>query len=592
MNDPEDAIRGAREQARAREWDAERILRELGSLDLIDHAFREQCAAIRDQLVPSLMQAIHDKDPNRSLQAGVLLLHLGEPEGTEGIINSLRNPEQRVRQAALVQLSILPLTPAAKESKHRRQPPVPIQREKIFQAVSGYLDRPDSRMGNLALAIAGKLDIPEANDRVRALWKHASRKVRTDVLLWMARRHEDPVDWKIPEKLLFGGKHNPHDDYWVLAALEIYCESPHREQAQKAAELLARYVRVHGGRPDTWTANFIARAVKAVAKTGYGRERPMLENVLRSAAADWRQGAALKRLAEMEGEAGIRRLETALKDRLLRKDAAQALAKLADGRRDPALLESLMDAAQEESRKEVLSELVSALLAVGGEDALPYLERLSGRLGPHEAMRVHWLSRKITPQSAVQRLTQEGIIPQPAEETVHAANKSWKEERKPELVVIQLLAACNRIVWFDCESGTAPVDYAPLIGDLLSMAKEAFPSEAVSQRADEANGESDIQFIHGRKIVAIHARNLGDWYDVESVIRGLNRALEEDERAERFMLLYTGDQSCLVTFAPGPAFRRVAADLRLPLEDDPRSAMITGTTFEEKVRTIVKKENA
>ncbi|MFN2298103.1 MAG: hypothetical protein ACK2UB_04580 [Anaerolineales bacterium] len=591
MDNPQEAIRSAKEKALAQKWTVERILRELATVDVIDPAFREQCAGIRDRLVPSLMQVIHEEDPERNLKAGMLLLHLGVPEGTEGILRCLRNPEEYVREKALLGLSILPLLPVPKESKYWHPQPVPADRKAVLSAISGYLDQPDSRMGNLALTIARKLNIPEADDRVRSLWKHRSRKVRTDVFLWMARHHEDPPDWKIPEKLLFGGRHNPHDDYWVLAALEKYCESPHRPQAQKAADLLARYVRDHGARPDNWTANFVSRAVKAVAKTQYPRERQMLERVLRSNAADWRQGAALRRLAELEGEAGIHRLGAALSKRWLRKDAAQGLAKQVGGCRDPELRRSLMDAAWDESRPEVLRELVSALLAMGEKDTLPFLKGLSDRLGPHENMRVHWLANKITPQEAVQRLTRPGIIPLPGDDTLRKIEGKWEEHQSPIEIIVMLLRACRRLVWFDCESGKVPVDYIPLMGDLLSMAREVFPTEAVSQQADPNGEEPLIRFIHGRNAAAFRVRNLGDWYDVESMIHGLNRALEEDGREERFLLIFTGDQSCLVTFGPETAFRRAAEDLLLHFEDDPRAAMKTGKAFEQQVRSILIKEN-
>ena len=93
LDDPQDAVRTAREKAQAREWSADRILRELATVDVVDHAFREQCARVRDQLVPSLMKAIHEEDPERSLHAGILLLHLGIPEGADGILRRLRHAE-------------------------------------------------------------------------------------------------------------------------------------------------------------------------------------------------------------------------------------------------------------------------------------------------------------------------------------------------------------------------------------------------------------------------------------------------------------------------------------------------------------------
>lgn len=74
--------------------------------------------------------------------------------------------------------------------------------------------------------------------------------------------------------------------------------------------------------------------------------------------------------------------------------------------------------------------------------------------------------------------------------------------------------------------------------------------------------------MYNDKAFKFTARNLGDWHDERAVIAGLNEALQDAGREERFMQLYTGDQTCLVTFAPEPAFRQTAAVLHLPLEDD------------------------
>src|SRR5260370_31860379 len=74
---------------------------------------------------------------------------------------------------------------------------------------------------------------------------------------------------------------------------------------------------------------------------------------------------ALKRLAQLEGRAGIARLIDAMSDADLRKDALEGLASLAAGSNDAAVLAALGTEIQQGSATHI-SALVKAFLALGG----------------------------------------------------------------------------------------------------------------------------------------------------------------------------------------------------------------------------------
>jgi hypothetical protein len=589
MDDQEEAVAQARARANAQEWTTQRIISELGALELFDHRFRRHCESIRDELLPVLREAMRGPASLASLNAGFLLLYLGEPDGTDGVVACLHTLDEPLRRQALVHLSLLPLRPLSPDQPFLIESPVPLKRDLIFAEITGLIDKMDSEIGELALKVTLKLDIPEANQLIPQYLTHSSRKVRTDVLQWLARRHEDRGALAIAEALLFDSNET-QDIYWVMSALESYCASNQPELAQRAAGLLARYIRTYGQQPDNTTANLVWRAIGGIAKAQYPEEKQLLETVLNFSTTDWRRGIALERLGEIEGLAGVQRLQLALSEPSLRGFAAKGIAKLMHGQSDSLLVESLTQAAQDETRQEVVRDLVSALIAMSDADAKLVLENLSERLDPLQTMRVYWHLNNLTPRAAIDQFVQAKIIPVPSDEVIDKLEEYWEGDHQPFGFILELLHSQKRISWFDCETSWVQVNYKDLMGTLLDIAKDVFPVEAVSQQVYEESGESDVQFVYNNKAYTIKARYFGDWYDVEAVFYGLNTVLAETNLAERFLLLYTGDQTCIPVFLPELAFRQIAANLRIPLEDKYYSAMNSGVAYEQYVVSKVNKE--
>ncbi len=184
-------------------------------------------------------------------------------------------------------------------------------------------------------------------------------------------------------------------------------------------------------------------------------------------------------------------------------------------------------------------------------------------------MRVLWLAEGITPRKAPEQLVRAGAILTSPEALLLQLEESWHAERDSAAVVFSLLSSFNRFTCFDCET-SIPVNYVSLIEDLMKLGGDVFQVEAVSQNNDQ------VQFVYRDRVYCFTVRDLGDWYDVEAVIPGLNRALADTGRQERFLLLYSGGQFCSLTFASELAFQEVACELHLPLESNYRAAMSQG----------------
>jgi hypothetical protein len=583
MNDQRLSVEQARERAKAQAWTTQRILSELESIDLFDPHIKRHCRTLRDELVPALLHAVRERESFARLNASLLLLYLNEPEGTDGVIACLRDTDENLRIRTLSSISVLPLQSLGESTSVWHEPPVPLKRELILTELLRFIAYPDSTAGSIALDVATKLDLPEADRLMRPLLAHSSPKVRLKVLRWLARHGENHGALGVARSLLFASDRDFHTAYWVVAALTDYCKTNRSELAGPAADILADYIRSAVNRPDNQTTNLIWRALKGIAAAHHPEERQLLETVLHSSADDWRRGVALERLGDLEGEAGLERLQHALSDATLRKYAAKSIARTAEGHSLPGLIDALVSAAQTETRERVLGELIGALIAVGVAPAT--LEQFSDRLNPGDVMRVHWLVNRLTPRMAIDRLVEAGVIPRPEEDVIRKIEDRWQQQRSPYSIILDLLAESHRLTGFDTETGMVTVNYLKLIDMFLDISREEFRAEAFSQEVNPTSGESEIQFVCDERVYSFTARNFGDWYDVEAVIHGLNQALEESESAERFIVLYTGDQTCLVTFAPGAAFRRMARELRLPLEDDVQASMKRGVAFEEYVRS-------
>ena len=577
MTHEDKSVEQARAEARTQEWTPERVLKELWSVDLFDYKLRERCIAMRDELVPGLRKTMGEQDGNERLKASLLLLHLGEPSGTEGIITCLRTNDNQLRSATLAALSVLPLRPLTENAPSWQKPPVPLQREAVFAELEPLLAEPESHVGGLALNVVMQLALPQAECQIMTLVRHSSRKVRTKVVKWLAARGEDR-GVEVAEALLFEEGHNPDDDHWlalIVGALKTYSQGNNPELALRAANLLVRYVLASLNYSDQSTANHVWKAMTGIAAARHPEEVSVLEAVLQSSIVNWGRGIALKRLGEIEGELGIKRLQRALSDAELREYAAESISKLAKGRIDPALVDALIAALQEETRGQVLSALVDALIAVGA-DVVPTLVQVSERLKPYDAMRVLWLAEGITPRKAAEQLVRAGAILTPPEALLLQLEESWHAERDPAGVVFSLLSSFNRFTCFDCET-TIPVNYVSLIEDLMKLGGDVFQVEAVSENNDQ------VQFVYRDQVYCFTVRDLGDWYDLEAVIPGLNRALADTGRQERFILLYTGGQLCSVTFASELAFQEVACELHLPIESNYQAAMSQGVAYEQYV---------
>jgi hypothetical protein len=565
-------------------WTPEGVIDNIESADYIDSQFIQWCRTVKEDLLSGLTRIMQEEQGNARLTASLLLLHLGESVGTDGIISCLREEDPQFQIRILSSLSVMPLQLVEGDTSRWSRTPVPLEKEALFTALEPLLKTPtktapmslEARTQFLAVGIALKLNLPQAERQVLPFLRNGPPRVRSQILIYLSRRGEDKGALDVAKELLQADT----EVHSTVGCLETYCQSENPNLARRAADILVEFVQINKDRPGNDVTNHIWHALDGIMAAKHPQREQLLKEVLNGPVIDWRRDVALRHLALLEGEAGLYRLKEALTVPELCQAAAEGIADQAKGRSDPDLVDALVTATHQEQRGRVLAKLVNALVAIDA-DVATHLKDVMDRLKPDDAMRVYWLTNNITPSNVAERLVDAGAISLPTETQLRELENEWEKKQAAHQIMISLLG--DRLAWFDTESGLVTPDYLDLITLFLDISQPVFKAENFSQTVDDASGDSTVRFIFDSREYAFTAQNFGDWYDVPSVIEGLNQALTDSGRSERFLSLYTGDQTAAIVFAPGKAFRQVAHDLRFPLEDNAGVAIQRGITYERQV---------
>lgn len=277
----------------------------------------------------------------------------------------------------------------------------------------------------------------------------------------------------------------------------------------------------------------------------------------------WIRGVALKRLAKLEGSAGIARLVDSMQDPDLRKDAIEGLASLAAGSRDPDVLESLAKEIRRENAS-CISALVKAFIAVGG-NVKSLAQGTVDRLEPETAMTVRWLLHDIGPAEVAVKLQPAcGDVPA-SSEILQDLEAKWQTEPDARGVVWRLLDEWKRIACVFYKTVGNPVDHDDTVRELAAIAGPQFVVDEVVQTT-ESNGDFRLLLVHRDAGYSFPVQNHGRWCNVRAVIDGLNDVLSRLELPERFIELQSGTSDvALVTFARADLFMPLASELGIPL---------------------------
>ncbi|MGH8037539.1 MAG: hypothetical protein ACREPD_07335 [Stenotrophomonas sp.] len=153
-----------------------------------------------------------------------------------------------------------------------------------------------------------------------------------------------------------------------------------------------------------------------------------------------------------------------------------------------------------------------------------------------------------------------------------------------------MLGIAGHVYAFDAETDQFPNEHDSLLRKLASLVQPALAGAVFEEAvpAEDVGPYTLTAYLDGKRYQTA-ARNLDDWYDVETVLRLLNTMLADRGRPERFANLHTGDQTAWVVGGPQAAIT-ASFESGLLQPGDAGDAEQSGKAFEAVVLKRLKEE--
>ena len=569
MSGSDETAEEARRLASERAFTARRFLAALDRGEYASVDLATVPAAERDLAMPALRAMARQRGGVIRLNAARALVEFGDRLGGDVLIECLQSEDSALRMGAIDRVSWL------KFRDRMRSPNPPFDANAFLVALEPSLADPDRWNRKRALSFVGYLETPKAFDRLVAFLGDARPDMRAEAACMLGDAGYDRGALAVIEDLL-REPGSPYR-YFLIRALEHLCKSTDADLRSRAAAIAIRFIRSnvaergHSALEANSLANHVWHCMDGIAAACspeqrnvlHGALRHVLHEVLASKLESWVRGMALTRLAQMEGQAGVARLNAALSDPDLRKDALEGLASLAAGSDDPAVLAALGNEIQQGNATHI-SALVKAFLAVGG-NAKSFAQDVVDCLEPEIAMTVRWLLNDIGPREAAAKLQPAcGGVPA-SEEVLQDLEAKWRTAPDATGVVWTLLGRWNRIAVPFYKTVESPVDHAETVCKLTAISAERFAVGEVVQTT-ESSGDFRVLLVHQGAGYSFPVQNHGRWCNVRAVLDGLNGILDSLGLSERYIELASGTSDvALVTFARADIFMPLARELGIRL---------------------------
>jgi hypothetical protein len=149
-----------------------------------------------------------------------------------------------------------------------------------------------------------------------------------------------------------------------------------------------------------------------------------------------------------------------------------------------------------------------------------------------------------------------------------------------------ILVAAGLAHWFDVETGTYPNEHDSLMRSLALLVAPDLQDTVFEETApgidDESHPYELTAYANGKRY-RTQAQNYSDWYDVEAVLRLLNKVMADRNATVRFMPLDTTDQTLIVVAASPATLEKATQAGLLKAGQDVREAEHLGKEFERDV---------
>jgi hypothetical protein len=360
---------------------------------------------------------------------------------------------------------------------------------------------------------------------------------------------------------MYDGKHGKR--YWAAVRLRELAESDpalREDIAQFARKAISPLLTGGENRP----INELDQLLRVLETAQPAWEAQFLESVASSQAERWVRTRALERIAELRGADALTILLQSLDDPKLAASAARVIASLGPSAATPQTADRLRRLISDTLDRITASNAAQALIAIGhGKD--PVFATDSAKILQWTQFAISLKASDIDADGLVELLFTTGLIGEDRRGEIGDESLALRYAVDREgafSAMVAFLVETRSAANFDAESATVPPDYNDLIAELTEIASPRLDiTDAVF---DESQMTLTLQ-LFGRTVTIV-PKFMGDWFDVEAVLAGLNEAIIAAGRSERFVDLTTGGQDACVVLGDAEGIDRPINDFHLPVE--------------------------
>lgn len=290
----------------------------------------------------------------------------------------------------------------------------------------------------------------------------------------------------------------------------------------------------------------------------------------------------LRILVYETGKDSLKKLNLLLKKPHFKKTVIQLILILNQDSQDHLLAEHMYKICL----KAKLYDFALDIAGIGGHRAKELGFKLCLAKGENfDRQAAWWIENELTLLKATNIAFELGVINEkPSVEDVFKVNV-FSEVFKPVTHrFYDYLSSKEHMLNFDLETGLYPVGYQSLLLDKITkLTKTDFQPQETYELYLEAEEKYLIAFTENNKSYSFKCENMGDWYDMNSVVKTINKYLMKKGNNRRLIMLESLGQNCLLLHLEQDKFDQLKSRLFLTPSGKYREVIESNKNFEKRI---------
>ncbi|MCM8536947.1 MAG: hypothetical protein NE334_13500 [Lentisphaeraceae bacterium] len=197
-----------------------------------------------------------------------------------------------------------------------------------------------------------------------------------------------------------------------------------------------------------------------------------------------------------------------------------------------------------------------------------------------------WIEKELTLSKAVNIAFELGIVKKkPSDKEVFKQNVFSEVFIPLNHRFYNYLSTYNYMLNFDLETGFFPVGYQELFQEKIkNLTKAYFQPQETYELYIKAEEKYLIAFKDQGEAFQFKCENMGDWYDMDSVLNAMNEHFHNKGIEKRFIMLRSLGQNCMLLFVDMKKFNELRSQLFLTPSQEYKEVIERNKEFENRVK--------